>query len=116
MKKLFFSFTTLLILFAFVFYPNKESLSNATGSPGGKTNSPGDGQNCTACHSTFALNSGSGVTSIATNIPISGYIPGSTYIITTTITQTSIIKFGFELTAEDANNVKKDHIRHNQSL
>ena len=46
--------------------------SKLTGSPGAKTGSPMDGNNCTACH--YApVNSGTGMLSVATNIPTQGY-------------------------------------------
>jgi len=75
-------------------------------SPGAKTASPGDGVNCTQCHS-GTVNSGSGTRSVTSNIPVSGYVPGQTYTITGTITEALINKFGFEITAEkDADNSK----------
>jgi hypothetical protein len=69
------------------------------GSPGGQTNSPTDGSNCTTCHS-GTLNAGNGTTGITSNIPAEGYVPGQTYTITGSIGQVSINKFGFEITAE----------------
>ena len=89
-----------LITLAIVFYPQQELISKENGSPGAKTNSPLDGQNCTSCHS-GSINSGSGTISITTDIPSGGYLPGNTYTITTTVAQAGINKFGFELTAEN---------------
>lgn len=78
--------------------------SNSAGSPGGKTGSPGDGSvKCTQCHVVTATTVQNWITH---NIPITGYIPGNTYTITATGTHTGVVKFGFELTAEDAANVK----------
>ena len=69
------------------------------GSPGGKTRSPGDVSTCTQCHGGIA----NPVTGwITTNVPPTGYIPGNTYNVTVTATQSGISKFGFECTAEDA--------------
>ena len=68
------------------------------GSPGGKTGSPIDGGNCTDCH-TGTPNTSQGW--ITTNIPADGYIPGQTYTVTATGTHAGVVKFGFELTAED---------------
>ena len=98
MKKyvLIFSITIALAIF---FYPTT-SISNGTGSPGGKTDSPLDGQNCTGCHS-GTINSGTGTAAITSDIPISGYVPGNTYTITLTGVKANCIKFGFELTAEN---------------
>lgn len=70
-----------------------------TGAPPGMTGSPGDnGQNCTSCHGGTALNVSGW---ISTNIPPTGYIPGTTYQITATNGLTNNGKFGFEVTAED---------------
>ncbi|PCI93796.1 MAG: hypothetical protein COB15_15630 [Flavobacteriales bacterium] len=80
--------------------------ANTGGSPGGRTGSPGDNSNCTACHS-GTINSGLGVASIASTIPASGYVPGQTYTITGTIFQNLINKFGFEISSErDLDNSK----------
>ena len=94
MKKLL-SLFAILICLAILFYP-KPSTSNGTGSPGGKAGSPTDGVSCTQCHN---AGSGTGAT-ITTNIPSTGYVPGTTYTITATVAQTGINKFGFEITAE----------------
>ena len=56
-----------LIILAISFYPQKEIVAEENGSPGAKTNSPIDGQNCTGCHA-GSINSGAGTTSITTNI------------------------------------------------
>ena len=85
---------------SYVLYP--------TGSPGGKTGSPGDGSaNCTGCHSGIAQQASGWITS---NIPAAGYMPGQTYTITATGTHTGVAKFGFEVTAEDASAAKKGTI------
>ena len=80
------------------FYP-VTSNSNAAGSPGGKTGSPSDGASCTGCH--YAV-LGTGAT-ITTNIPQNGYVPNQIYTITAFVEQSGINKFGFEITAEEAN-------------
>ena len=94
MKKLLL-FIPITLSIAIFFYP-KSSTSTSTGSPGGKTGSPTDGVNCTQCHN---AGSGTGAT-ITTNIPSTGYVPGTTYTITATVAQTGINKFGFEITSE----------------
>lgn len=81
-----------------LFYPTKSN-SNSTGSPGGKTGSPTDNASCTNCHYSGI---GTGAT-ITSNIPSTGYIPNQVYTITANITQSGINKFGFEITAEEAN-------------
>ena len=86
------------IALAIFFYPTTSN-SNASGSPGGKTNSPMDGNNCTQCHS-GTINSGIGTATITTNIPTAGYSIGSTYTVTLTGVKSGCTRFGFELTAE----------------
>lgn len=73
----------------------------------GYTNSPGE-QNCTACHNSFALNSGGGSISISTTPSITpgGYVPGETYTVTVTVSKTGVNLFGFGteiLTSANAN-------------
>lgn len=62
----------------------------------GYTNSPGE-QNCTACHNSFALNSGGGSISISTtpSITSSGYTPGATYTVDVKVSKTGVTLFGF---------------------
>lgn len=69
------------------------------GSPGGKTGSMGDnGNTCTDCHSGTAMAEEGW---ISTDIPAVGFMPGDTYIITARGSHEAVVKFGFELTAED---------------
>ena len=65
------------------------------GSPGGYTGSPGDGKNCTQCHG--------GASALVTNwitsdVPATGYVPGSVYNITVTVTGSG--KKGFEVSPQ----------------
>jgi hypothetical protein len=79
-------------------------LANGSGSPGGKSGSPGDSNaTCTQCHSGAANSSLGWITS---DIPSNGYTPGETYTITATGTHNGVVKFGFELTAETTNGSK----------
>ena len=91
-------FISICIGLSIFFYPTTSN-SNASGSPGGKTGSPTDGTSCTGCHYAGV---GTGAT-IITNIPSSGYVPNQVYTITANINQSGINKFGFEITAEEAN-------------
>lgn len=73
----------------------------------GYTNSPGE-QNCTACHNSFAANSGGGSLSISTTPSMSptGYTPGATYTVNVTVSKTGVSLFGFGaeiLTSTNAN-------------
>ena len=79
------------------------AISNASHSPGAKTGSPADGADCTSCHTGVAQKVNGWIT---TNIPSTGYVPGNTYTITLVGTHHGVQKFGFEFTAEDANNNK----------
>ncbi|HQQ12771.1 MAG TPA: T9SS type A sorting domain-containing protein [Bacteroidales bacterium] len=79
-------------------------LANGSGSAGGYSGSPGDNnQTCTACHSgTPTVQTGW----ISSNIPVSGYVPGSTYQLTLNANQTGVSKFGFEFTSENSSGQK----------
>lgn len=73
--------------------------SFSSGAPTAKTGSPGDGSTCTSCHAGTASAQTGWITS---NIPAGGYIPGTTYTITATATQTACTKFGFEISPQNA--------------
>ncbi len=78
--------------------------SYSTGSPGGKTGSMGDGgSTCTDCHVGTAQSQADW---ILTDIPLEGFYAGETYTITATGTHSGVVKFGFELTAEDETGAK----------
>jgi len=94
MKKLYKLLYVLIVPGILVLY------SYHTGSPGGKTGSPGDnGVTCTQCHNSFSAQEQPGW--ITSTIPADGYTPGETYTITATGTYAGVVRFGFELTAED---------------
>lgn len=78
--------------------------SNAGGAPSGKTGSPGDGSNCTGCHSGVATTSAGLITS---NVPVTGYIPGNTYTITASIAVAGINKYGFEISPQGTTGTQK---------
>jgi len=69
-----------------------------TGAPAAKTGSPGDGANCTECHGGTATTTAGQITS---NIPASGYVPGTTYQITATNPLTNAGKMGFEVSPQN---------------
>ena len=52
------------------------------------TGSPGDGQNCTACHGSIATNNNNFF--IISNIPQTGYVPGTTYSVTVTLSGSGV--------------------------
>jgi len=79
-------------------------MAYSSGSPGGKSGSPGDGgSTCVQCHTGTPNPVADWIT---TNIPFTGYVPGNTYTITLTGTHAGVVKFGFEVTAEDGSNSK----------
>ena len=88
-----------IILIAIFLYPTT-SISNSTGSVGGKTGSPMDNSDCTSCHSVAGTTVST--TDITSNIPSNGYTPGNTYTITT-----SSWADGFEITCEENTNNTK---------
>ena len=86
-----------IILFSWVMYPS--------GSPGGKSGSPGDGgATCTQCHTGTAQQASGWITA---DIPAEGYIAGETYTVTATGVHDGVGRFGFEVTAEDAGGTKQ---------
>jgi hypothetical protein len=81
----------ILLLSSFtVFYPSSV--------PAGVSGSPGDGANCTQCHNGAASTSGGWITS---DIPSGGYIPGQTYQITATNSQSGSGDYGFEVSPQN---------------
>jgi hypothetical protein len=86
-----------LSLAAFSFFNRKVSASASGPSPS-FTNAPGE-SNCTACHTSFDVNTGGG------SVVISGlparYTPNQMYTITVTVNKPSAVIYGFELTALD---------------
>jgi hypothetical protein len=92
-----------IVLYLIVSGVTSISMLNAftTGSPGGKTASPGDGvMSCMQCHQGFALNSGSAEVSISSTELLNGYTPGQTYLIDVSVSGAMTDKIGFEVTAE----------------
>src|ERR1035437_1090405 len=69
--------------------------------PAGNTGSPGDGADCSGCHSDFTLNSGTGTVTITSNIPVCGYVPLTTYSITAAITHNGLGEFQFQLSPQN---------------
>ena len=62
-------------------------VSFSGGPPTGRTGAPGETTCQAGCHSSFALNSGSGSVSIASDVPETGYEAGQTYTITFNVSQ-----------------------------
>ncbi len=82
---------------------NNDALSRSNGSPGSYSSSPGDAnKDCTYnCHG----GSASVVTGwITSTIPVTGYVPLTTYTIS--VTSSGVEQKGFEVTAENSSNNK----------
>lgn len=85
-------------IFAFLFF------GYSSGQTGQYSGSPGDaGNTCAVCHT--GITNHNAVPTITTNIPPSGYVAGTTYQITVSVTSTSV-RHGFQITAENASDVK----------
>ncbi len=71
------------------------SFAKEDGAPSGNTGSPGDDQTCAHvdCHTGSASNR-DGL--IFTDVPESGYLSGVNYLVTVTINETGVSKFGFQ--------------------
>jgi len=76
-----------------------KAAASAFGPTPGHTNAPGEG-NCTACHTSFDLNSGSGDVQI-TGLPAT-YTPGQQINVTVRVNQADAVIYGFQLTAIDS--------------
>lgn len=73
-----------------------DDLKTSNGAPPGYTNSPADGKNCSHCMGGTATPVTNWITS---DVPSSGYIPGTTYNITVTATGSG--RKGFEVSPQD---------------
>ncbi|MEP7129146.1 MAG: choice-of-anchor V domain-containing protein [Chitinophagales bacterium] len=75
--------------------------SNASGAPSGNTGSPSDNKTCAqnGCHPGVATAIFNVITS---DVPVTGYVPGSTYTVTTTVSDPSLVKFGFEISPQSS--------------
>ncbi|PCJ85571.1 MAG: hypothetical protein COA57_07445 [Flavobacteriales bacterium] len=92
----------LVIIFAGFIVINTETvIPNGGGAPAGYTGSPSDGLSCGSggCHGGGDIFKPGLITG---DIPSSGYVPGDTFNISATVTQTATFKFGFQLSPQDA--------------
>lgn len=92
------SLFSIIFSVAILFYP-QITIGELTGSPGGKTGSPMDNSDCTQCHTGATPSTTSNIIS---NIPASGYVPGTIYSITASIPGSlTLDPNGFEITCEE---------------
>src|SRR4029453_18168010 len=73
--------------------------ASASGPSPSHTNAPGEA-NCTACHSDFAVNSGTG-NIMLTGIP-ANYLPNQQVPVTVRVNQADAVVYGFQLTVLDS--------------
>ena len=90
---LFFGVLVIAVLFL---NDRQKAIASASGPSPSYTNAPEE-DNCTACHNSFPVNSGSGNVQIA-GVPQT-YVPGQQVAITVTTSQSDAVIYGFQLTA-----------------
>lgn len=80
---------------------SRSAYSYSTGADPGHCGAPNDGyETCTHCHSDYAEMPLPGL--ITSNVPLSGYVPGTTYTITAGISRPGHLKFGFQVSPQDS--------------
>lgn len=75
------------------------AFGNASAPPAARTGAPGEGTCASSCHTGTAVNGGAGSVSILFNGGINTYQAGLTYPVTVTVTDPSLAKYGFQITA-----------------
>jgi len=88
--KIYFTVLTVLLLSVTVF-------GYSSGPLDALANNPPDYDNCTLCHNSFALNSGSGTLSLD-GLPANGFIPDETYNLVLSLEHSGAMRWGFEIT------------------
>ena len=91
MRKLF----TVLLVLAFTF----TAFANSGGPPNGLAGNPPNLFNCTFCHTTYPVNTGTGTVEL-TGFPVDGFIPNALYTLTLTVDDPGQTRWGFELTSQ----------------
>ncbi len=80
--------------------PVTTALAFSEGPPDGRTNAPGEG-NCTACHTSFPVDSGAGMISVSGLTDV--WSPETDYDLVVTVADPSASRWGFEFTILDGN-------------
>jgi len=75
------------------------ALSYPSNVPNNYAANPPNYNNCHTCHSSYAVNSGSGSLEIS-GIPVTGYVTGTTYNLSLDISHNGQRRWGFQLTVE----------------
>jgi hypothetical protein len=94
-------FSTAIIVTVTLSFISTLTVSLPTGAPAAVANDPASGSsNCTNCHAGTATTTTGWITS---TIPASGYVPGTTYTITGTVTSPGRTIFGFQISPQNPN-------------
>jgi hypothetical protein len=90
-----------IVATALLIFSSTSTIGYLTGAPSGKANDPSSGNsNCTSCHSGTATSNAT-IGNITTNIPATGYVPGTTYTITANVVYAGKTRFGFEVSPQN---------------
>lgn len=97
MKNKIFAFTIILSLVVIIAATPERSSS---GAPGAHTGAPGE-QTCatSGCHDDNSVNSGKASLSIEIGSSVTNYVPGKTYTVKVSISESNVKRFGFQLLA-----------------
>jgi hypothetical protein len=100
MKKKFTLALSVTIMLGMAYDANHGHVNGSSSSgPAGHTGSPGDGATCLSCHSGPAQTNQT--VSITGDVPAGGYVPGTTYNMTATMSNNSGPRFGFSISPQD---------------
>jgi hypothetical protein len=104
MKKVLLGIFCIIAATIFFAYSTQDAHSYSSGPPAGRTGSPGDGSSCASgCHVGGSNPiSGSANAAITSTIPATGYIPGQTYTVTGTVSGAGLVRFGFQISPQNA--------------
>ena len=103
-------FLSVIVAFVMILAGTQNSIGYLTGAPASKANDPSSGSaNCTGCHSGTATNNAA-IAYITSNIPSTGYVPGTTYTVTANVVYAGKTRFGFEVSPQNAAGTQKGTI------
>ena len=101
---------SVIVTFVMILAGTQNSIGYLTGAPASKANDPASGSaNCTGCHNGTAT-SNAAIAYITTNIPATGYVPGTTYTITANVIYAGKTRFGFEVSPQNTTGTQKGTI------
>lgn len=102
MKKKFTLALTAMLMAGMAYdYSHNSAHTFSNGAPAGQTGSPGDGSNCsTSCH-TGGPSQTNEMVAISSDVPGSGWVAGTTYTFTVTVTNAGGTEFGFQVSPQD---------------